>query len=148
MALYWPEQHVALEIVDDPHARPFDRASDPDATVIQATVAEISDLESVRALAKQLAVALGENLPEDTQNRLRAGISQSSMEQARQTVSEYRQQIYEEQTRAVEDAAAIHGDASAESAGSSGDAAPSDDTAAADPAADAVDPVDAEGGES
>lgn len=89
-----------------------------------------------------------DDLPEDTQNRLRAGISQSSMEQARQTVSEYRQQIYEEQTRAVEDTAAIHGDASAESAGSSGDAAPSDDTAAADPAADAVDPADAEGGES
>lgn len=66
MALYWPEQHVALEIVDDPHARPFDRASDPDATVIQATVAEISDLESFRALAKRLAAALGENLPEDT----------------------------------------------------------------------------------
>lgn len=66
MALYWPEQHVALEIVDDPHARPFDCASDPDATVIQTTVAEISDLESFRALAKRLAAALGENPPEDT----------------------------------------------------------------------------------
>lgn len=48
------------------------------------------------------------DLPEDTQNRLRAGISQSSMDEARQTVSSYRQQIDAEQTRAAQDAAAIH----------------------------------------
>lgn len=29
MALYWPEQGVALEIVDDPQAEPFDRAAHP-----------------------------------------------------------------------------------------------------------------------
>lgn len=50
------------------------------------------------------------DLPEDTQNRLRAGISVHSMDEALNTVSEYRQQIYNDQTRAAQDAAAIHGE--------------------------------------
>ena len=53
------------------------------------------------------------DLPEDTQNRLRAGISVRSMDEALDTVSEYRQQIYNDQTRAAQDAAAIHGGTSA-----------------------------------
>lgn len=81
MALYWPNQHVALEVVDDPLAKPFDRATDPHATVVQTTVAEISNLSSLRKLARHLADLFGRHAPEDTpslsrhrQNRLHASL--------------------------------------------------------------------------
>ena len=41
MALYWPEQKVALDIVDDPDRRPF--AGDESYTVIEVTMADIKD---------------------------------------------------------------------------------------------------------
>lgn len=90
-----------------------------------------------------------DDLPEDTQNRLRAGISQHSMDEARETVSEYRQQIYEEQTRQAQDAAVIHGE-SADGGSDAGDAeaaAPADDAAAPEDPAANPDPAAAEGGE-
>lgn len=47
------------------------------------------------------------NLPEDTQNRLKAGIPQTSVDDAQDTISKYRHQIDEEQTRQVIDAQTI-----------------------------------------
>ena len=47
------------------------------------------------------------DLPEDTQNRLKAGITQTSVDDALDTISKYRHQIDEEQTRQVIDAQTI-----------------------------------------
>lgn len=47
------------------------------------------------------------DLPEDTQNRLEAGIQQTSIDDAQDTISKYRHQIDEEQTRQVIDAQTI-----------------------------------------
>ena len=47
------------------------------------------------------------DLPEDTQNRLKAGIAQSSVDDALDTISKYRHQIDEEQTKQVIDAETI-----------------------------------------
>lgn len=80
-------------------------------------------------------------LPEDTQNRLRAGIPQKDLEDAQDTVENYRAQIDETQTKLIEDARAIQGDVTAEI----GDgASPADALAAGAPVgsspADAVSP--------
>ena len=47
------------------------------------------------------------DLPEDTQNRLKTGIPQTSVDDAQDTISKYRHQIDEEQTRQVIDAQTI-----------------------------------------
>lgn len=47
------------------------------------------------------------DLPEDTQNRLKAGIPQTGVDDAQDTISKYRHQIDEEQTRQVIDAQTI-----------------------------------------
>ena len=47
MSLYWPEQNVALEIVDDPASEPFDTVAHPDATVIRVTCTQIEDPEAL-----------------------------------------------------------------------------------------------------
>ena len=44
------------------------------------------------------------DLPEDTQNRLREGIPQESVEAAAKTVSKYREQIDEDQSKQIQDA--------------------------------------------
>lgn len=54
------------------------------------------------------------DLPEDTQNRLREGISQESLEQAWDTLSDYRQQINDAQTKQAEDGETIRESAKAE----------------------------------
>lgn len=85
------------------------------------------------------------DLPEDTQNRLREGIAQDSLEQARDTISDYRRQIDEARSQQAATAEAIResttpqdqagtdtgADAAADAA-ATGDTA---DPAAADPAA-------------
>ena len=48
-----------------------------------------------------------EDLPEDTQRRLYEGVSQSSLEEALETISSYRDQINEETDQQIEDAQAI-----------------------------------------
>ena len=65
MALYWPEQKVALEIVDDPASQPVDRDALPDFTVIQVTCEQIEDPEANDAIARTLAHHLGTELPPD-----------------------------------------------------------------------------------
>lgn len=65
MALYWPEQKVALEIVDDPASQPVDRDAFPDFTVIRVTCKQIEDPEASDVLARTLAHHLGSELPPD-----------------------------------------------------------------------------------
>lgn len=55
------------------------------------------------------------DLPEDTQNRLKAGITQTSVDDAQDTISKYRHQIDEEQTRQVIDAQTIRDNTDQES---------------------------------
>lgn len=55
------------------------------------------------------------DLPEDTQNRLKAGIPQTSVDDAQDTISKYRHQIDEEQTRQVIDAQTIRNNTNQES---------------------------------
>lgn len=55
------------------------------------------------------------DLPEDTQNRLKQGIQQGSVDDAQDTVSKYRHQIDEEQTKQVIDAETIRQNTSKDS---------------------------------
>lgn len=84
-----------------------------------------------------------DDLPEDTQNRLRAGIPQASMDEARDTLSSYRQQIDAEMTRQAQDAEAIRNSTEGDAASTEDDAAASEADAAAAPAADEAAPADA-----
>lgn len=63
MALYWPEQGVALEIVDDPLAEPFDRAAHPGVRVIQTTCDELADFARLSRLMARVARELGAAQP-------------------------------------------------------------------------------------
>lgn len=65
MALYWPEQKVALEIVDDPASQPVDRDAFPDFTVIEVTCAQIEDPVASHEIARSLAHHMGTELPPD-----------------------------------------------------------------------------------
>ena len=83
------------------------------------------------------------DLPEDTQNRLREGIAQGSLEQARDTISDYRRQIDEARSQQAATAATSQDQAGTDAASGAGtdpaaDAAATGgtaDPAAADPAA-------------
>lgn len=66
MALYWPEQGVALEIADDEASAKFDRDACPNVTVLETTCEEIADADAFDELAHDLANRLGEDLPEPT----------------------------------------------------------------------------------
>lgn len=70
------------------------------------------------------------DLPEDTQNRLREGIGQADMDQARETLSHYREQISEGQARAAQNAATL--ESSSAAAGDSAKAPSSDSEPATD----------------
>lgn len=58
MALYWPDQKVALQIDDDPAAAPYEGPDD--WTVIHATKAMLEDFGSFEDLMRRLALAVGE----------------------------------------------------------------------------------------
>ena len=72
MSLYWPEQKVAVEIVDDPLAQPFDRAAHPDVRVLQVTCAELDDWESSMQFMDKVCDALGQPRPSKTPQWLAA----------------------------------------------------------------------------
>lgn len=74
------------------------------------------------------------DLPEDTQNRLREGIAQGSLEQARDTISDYRRQIDEARSQQAATAEAIRESATSQDQAGT-DAASG---AGTDPAADAA----------
>ncbi len=63
MAHLWPEQGVALEIVDDPLAEPFDRAAHPGVRVIQTTCDELADFDRLSRLMARVARELGAAQP-------------------------------------------------------------------------------------
>lgn len=83
-----------------------------------------------------------EDLPEDTQRRLREGIPQETLESANDTVENYRNQIDQEASRQIQDAATLrrNGDPAAASANPV-PAAPAPDSAAAPNAATPSAPV-------
>lgn len=72
MSLYWPEQRVAVEIVDDPLAKPFDRVAHPDVRVLQTTCAELDDWESSIRFMDRVCDALGHPRPPKTPEWLAA----------------------------------------------------------------------------
>lgn len=61
MALYWPSKKVALDIVDDPHRRPFE--GDESYTVIRVTVADLCNYDSYHKVMAHLSELLGNDLP-------------------------------------------------------------------------------------
>ncbi|MBE6480208.1 MAG: hypothetical protein E7Z98_06835 [Olsenella sp.] len=65
MSLYWPNEHVAIEIVDDPMAPPFDRSVDPEATVLQVTCAQLCDPDANQAFMRTVCEAMGRRFPGD-----------------------------------------------------------------------------------
>lgn len=79
------------------------------------------------------------DLPEDTQNRLREGIPQKSIEAAAKTVSKYREQIDEDQSKQIQDANVVRSGVEADSGSaipgtaSSGDVANSVSSSAENP---------------
>lgn len=68
MALYWPEQKVALQIDDDPASKPYEGPDD--WQVFHTNKSMMDDFESFDQLMEKLAVALGEPKPDP---RHRAG---------------------------------------------------------------------------
>lgn len=69
------------------------------------------------------------DLPEDTQNRLREGIPQKSVEAAAKTVSKYREQIDEDQSKQIQDANVVRSGVEADSGSAIPGAASSGDVA-------------------
>ena len=61
MALYWPEEKVALDIVDDPMRRPFE--GDESYTVLRVTCADLCDYDSYRKIMGRLCELLGREIP-------------------------------------------------------------------------------------
>lgn len=61
MALYWPEEKVAIDIIDDPNRHPFE--GDDDYTVLRITCAEIRDYEAFDRIMRHLAHLLGKEVP-------------------------------------------------------------------------------------
>lgn len=66
MALYWPEQKVALDIVDDPCAQHVDESLLPGWKVVRTTVAEVDSLEGTRRIGDTLCSLMGVDPPEKT----------------------------------------------------------------------------------
>jgi len=73
MALYWPDQEVALDIVDDAlaeHIGPGDLPSD--WRVLRVTAAQVDNLEGMRQIGDTLCIMLGVDPPEKTPEWLEA----------------------------------------------------------------------------
>ena len=60
MALYWPKEKVALDIIDDPHRNPFE--GDDDYTVLRVTCADLTNYDSFSKIARHLSHLLGHDL--------------------------------------------------------------------------------------
>lgn len=68
MALYLPQQDVAIEIDDDPYSLPVDRDAYPTAKVIHATCADICDIARMGRLGRTVAHEAGEPVPAAAQD--------------------------------------------------------------------------------
>lgn len=71
MALFWPEQGIALEVIDDPASTPF--VGDEDVEVIRVLSEDLEDREGLDALAHRLAEALDEEIPDEFENEEEMG---------------------------------------------------------------------------
>ena len=73
MAMYWPEQKVALDIVDDPYAEHVSLNDLPaDWKLLEVTIAQLRDLEGMRQIGDNLCELLGVEPPEKTPEWLEA----------------------------------------------------------------------------
>lgn len=72
MALYWPEQKVALDIIDDPLAEHVDEAMLDGWWVLYVTRDQVNSLEGMRQIGDALCVLLGQEPPEKTPEWLAA----------------------------------------------------------------------------
>ena len=59
MCLYWPELHLAINIIDDPHSPDFDPRKDPKAKIFSIESSQIHDNESMSRLADDISKHLG-----------------------------------------------------------------------------------------
>ena len=59
MAMYWHEQKVALDIVDDPFAEHVDESLPDDWRVLRVTCAQVSSLEGSRQIGDTLRTMMG-----------------------------------------------------------------------------------------
>lgn len=82
MALYFPPENLAIEIVDDPLSKPVDRDAFPNIRVIKTTCLELSDFDRCERFLDRLAHEMGEERPVHTpadrmaRKRLLATLSQ------------------------------------------------------------------------
>lgn len=75
MAIYLPQQNVAIQIDDDPYSLPVDREAYPTAKVIHMTSADFCDNGRMQSLCREIAQESDETLPPD------AGTGASAREQ-------------------------------------------------------------------
>ena len=61
MALYWPNEKVALDIVDDPYRNPFE--GDESYTVLRVTCQDLCDYDSYKKVMGRLCELLGKEVP-------------------------------------------------------------------------------------
>ena len=69
MALYWPDEKVALDIVDDPERNPFEGGDD--YTVLRVTCAELMNYDSFCGIMRKLSDLLGNEIPTSPEWRSR-----------------------------------------------------------------------------
>jgi len=72
MAMYWPDQKVAMDIIDDPLAQHVDESKLDGWTILKVTCAEVNSLEGMRRIGDTLCVLLGQEPPEKTPEWLAA----------------------------------------------------------------------------
>lgn len=61
MALYWPDEKVALDIIDDPMRHPFE--GDDSYTVLRVTYADLCNYDSYHKIMERLCELLGKEMP-------------------------------------------------------------------------------------
>lgn len=59
MTLFWPDQKVALRIVDDPSGANFNPADYPGYKVVEVTCEQVRNPDAVDEIADELAILLG-----------------------------------------------------------------------------------------
>ena len=72
MTMYWHDQKVALEIVDDPSAQHAKSFLPSDWTVLEVTTAQVRDLGQFREIVDELGRLLGQEPIEKTPEWLAA----------------------------------------------------------------------------
>lgn len=60
MTMFWPDQKVALRIVDDVSGAGFDPREYPDYQVLEVTCSQIADRDKFNDIADELAIMLGQ----------------------------------------------------------------------------------------